>query len=130
VGAFFALSGLYLLLEAQLVAALQVLVYAGAIMVLFLFVIMLLNLGPRELGVARFGVGKVAGTLTAAVTVGLLLKLVAPLTPQVEAVNSDFGTVAGVGRVLYTQFTLPFEVVSLLLLTAMVAAVVVAKGKI
>lgn len=130
VGSFFALSGLYLLLEAQLVAALQILVYAGAIMVLFLFVIMLLNLGPRDLGARRFGVGKVAGFFSATAAVVLLLKVVVPLAPPTQSVTSDFGTVAGVGRILYTQYALPFEVVSLLLLTAMVAAVVVAKGKI
>ncbi len=63
VGSFFALAGLFLLLDAQLIAALQILVYAGAIMVLFLFVIMLLNLGPRDLGPPRFGVGKAVGLL-------------------------------------------------------------------
>jgi NADH-quinone oxidoreductase subunit J len=131
VGSFFALAGLFLLLDAQLIAALQVLVYAGAIMVLFLFVIMLLNLGPRDLGPPRFGVGKVLGLLAAVVTVGSLMRAVFHFgRASAQPLPSGFGTVASVGRLLYTQYTLPFEVVSLLLLTAIVAAVVVAKGKI
>jgi NADH-quinone oxidoreductase subunit J len=130
VGSFFALAGLFLLLDAQLIAALQILVYAGAIMVLFLFVIMLLNLGPKDLGSPRFGVGKVAGVLAAATTAFVLIKVVGHLDGPRSVTSADFGTVAGVGRVLYTSYTLPFEVVSLLLLTAIVASVVVAKGKI
>jgi len=131
VGSFFALAGLFLLLDAQLIAALQVLVYAGAIMVLFLFVIMLLNLGPRDLGPPRFGVGKGVGVLAVAATVGFLVKVVLPVGRAASSpVNPSFGTVASVGRLLYTQYLLPFEVVSLLLLTAIVAAVVVAKGRI
>lgn len=130
VGALFALAGLFLLLEAQLVAALQVLVYAGAIMVLFLFVLMLLNLSPKDLGAPRFGPGKAVGVLAAVGTVVSLAKVVGHLDPHRMGTSADFGTVAGVGRVLYTAYTLPFEVVSLLLLTAIVAAVVVAKGKI
>jgi NADH-quinone oxidoreductase subunit J len=130
VGSFFALAGLFLMLEAQLVAALQILVYAGAIMVLFLFVIMLLNLGPKDLGAARFGLGKGVGIAAAAATAGFLMKVVAHVEAPSAATSADFGTVAGVGRLLYTSYTLPFEVVSLLLLTAIVAAVVVAKGRI
>jgi NADH-quinone oxidoreductase subunit J len=131
VGSFFSLAGLFLLLDAQLIAALQVLVYAGAIMVLFLFVIMLLNLGPRDLGPPRFGVGKGIGVLAVAATVTTLLKVVLPLgRGSPVPINASFGTVESVGRVLYQQYALPFEVVSLLLLTAIVAAVVVAKGRI
>lgn len=132
VGALFALAGLFLLLEAQLVAALQVLVYAGAIMVLFLFVIMLLNLGPKDLGRSRFGPGKLVGILASATVVTVLLQVVRHLIPveRASTTGAEFGTVAGVGRLLYTTYTLPFEVVSLLLLTAIVASVVVAKGRI
>lgn len=130
VGSFFALAGLFLLLEAQLVAAMQVLVYAGAIMVLFLFVIMLLNLSPKDLGASRFGVGKAFGVVASAATVALLLRVVGHLERAKPLVSADFGTVAGVGRLLYTTYALPFEVVSLLLLTAILAAVVVAKGRI
>jgi len=131
VGSFFALAGLFLLLDAQLIAALQVLVYAGAIMVLFLFVIMLLNLGPRDLGPPRFGFGKAVGLLTVVAIAFFLLKAALPFGQGVNpAINPAFGTVASVGRLLYQQYMLPFEVVSLLLLTAIVAAVVVAKGRI
>lgn len=130
VGAFFALAGLYLLLLAQLLAALQILVYAGAIMVLFLFVIMLLNLSPKELGERRVGPFKIVGGLTAAGLTALLVGLLAPLRPAAHTPVSDFGTVAAVGRLIFNEYTLPFEATSLLLLAAMVGAVVVAKGKI
>ncbi|MHB1844642.1 MAG: NADH-quinone oxidoreductase subunit J family protein [Deltaproteobacteria bacterium] len=130
VGALFALAGLYLLLDAQLLAALQVLVYAGAVMVLFLFVLMLLNLSPGDLGPGRFGFGKLLGALSAAgITTAIVLTLAKLPTRDVRA-PSDFGTVAAVGRVLYRDFTLPFEATSLLLLAAIIGAVVVAKGKI
>jgi NADH-quinone oxidoreductase subunit J len=130
VGSFFGLAGLFLLLNAQLIAALQILVYAGAIMVLFLFVIMLLNLSPKDLGVARLGPAKlIALALGSAATV-FLARLLARL-PQIPGnPPADFGTVAAVGRILYGNYTLQFEAVSLLLLVAIVAAVVVAKGRI
>jgi NADH-quinone oxidoreductase subunit J len=139
VGSFFALAGLYLLLSAQLIAALQILVYAGAIMVLFLFVIMLLNLTPAELGRKRFGFSHLLGGATALAVTALLVNVTAhlrfpgsnahtdPWRPVMAA--TDFGTVAAVGRALFITYTLPFEAVSLLLLAAILGAVVVAKGK-
>jgi NADH-quinone oxidoreductase subunit J len=131
VGSLFALAGLYLLLLAQLLAAIQVLVYAGAVMVLFLFVIMLLNLPPDSGLGRRWTLGRVLGAGTAGLITGALLRVVTklPLTAE-SAPASDFGSVASVGRALFNVYTLPFEAVSLLLLTALVAAVVIAKGKI
>ncbi len=130
VGSFFALAGLYLLLDAQLIAALQVIVYAGAVMVLFLFVLMLLNLTPAELGSPRFGVGKVVGALCAAGVTALVVSTLVALPVRATPAATDFGTVAAVGRLLYGKFTLAFEATSVLLLAAIVGAVVVAKGKI
>jgi NADH-quinone oxidoreductase subunit J len=130
VGSFFGLAGLFLLLDAQLIAALQILVYTGAIMVLFLFVIMLLNLSPKDLGPPLLGPGKLIALALASGTTVFLARVLARL-PQIRGEPAaDFGTVAAVGRVLYGTYTLQFEAVSLLLLVAIVAAVVVAKGRI
>ena len=134
VATFFFLAGIYVLLWAHTIAALQVLVYAGAIMVLFLFVIMLLSLsdsGP----VLNFTPSRIAG---GAAVVGLFVALstvfrklpAADLAwAQTDRVKS-FGTIQHLGEVMYTQWLFPFEAVSLLLLVAIVGAVVVAKPRI
>jgi NADH-quinone oxidoreductase subunit J len=138
VGSFFALAGIYVLLWAHTIAILQVLVYAGAIMVLFLFVIMLLSLGEDQIRGGGFSVSKVIGGLA---TGGLLLVLALAIirmnpggTTEMaslgQAEQAAFGTLAHLGQVLYTRWLFPFEAVSLLLLAAMVGAVVVAKSRI
>jgi NADH-quinone oxidoreductase subunit J len=134
IGAFFALAGIYVLLGAHLLAALQILVYAGAVMVLFIFVIMLLNLKEEELGTSKPTAMKLVGGI--GVGLGGLLMYMAFLRPGKLGVPrdvggiGDFGTVEAVGRLIYGPYMLPFEVTSLLLLVAIVAAVVVAKAKI
>ena len=142
VGCFFFLSGVYVLLGAHLIAILQVLVYAGAVMVLFVFVIMLLNLKDEELGEQRITAWKGIGLGAVMVAAGVIAwRALGPAFPQgalVEAgrrvdnalLVAGFGGVKAVGRTLYLASILPFEVTSLLLLVAVVAAVVVAKGKI
>jgi NADH-quinone oxidoreductase subunit J len=142
VGCFFFLSGIYVLLAAHLIAILQVLVYAGAVMVLFVFVIMLLNLKDEELGEKRITAWKGIGLAAVVVGVGVLAwRALAPAFPQGALLLGDrrvdnalliagFGGAKAVGRTLYLASILPFEVTSLLLLVAVVAAVVVAKGKI
>ncbi len=131
VAAFFFMAGIYVLLSAHLIAFMQILVYAGAVMVLFLFVIMLLSLGNEHLERERRKAMQVIG---AAAGIGLVA-LIAYATQEVAgadsaAVAADFGTVKAVGRTLFTNFLLPFEATSLLLLVAIVGAVVVAKEKI
>ncbi len=127
---FFCLSGLYLTLQAQLLAALQILVYAGAIMVLVTFVIMLLNLGEEEKLAQKLNVRNIVGIVIA----GLLgVQIIAflmmqrseltQLSPNAEVI----GSVNELGRVLFTDYLFPFEAVSLLLLAAVVGAVVLAK---
>ncbi len=131
VAAFFFLAGIYVLLTAHLLAFLQVLVYAGAIMVLFLFVIMLLTTGDRDFERARLKVMQVAGAFGAAGVVAVVVLALNRLGPMtMSQVPSSFGTVKEVGRLLYTQYLLPFEATSLLLLVAIVGAVVVAKQRI
>ena len=131
VAAFFFLAGIYVLLTAHLLAFLQVLVYAGAIMVLFLFVIMLLTTGDENYARARVKAMQVAGVFGAAGVMAVVIRAVQHLGPlPMRQVASDFGTVKAVGRILYTQYLLPFEATSLLLLVAIVGAVVVAKPRI
>ena len=133
----FALAAMFVLLDAQFIAALQVLVYAGAIMVLFLFVIMLLNLG-------RPGPTDIKGPIglaLAAVLAGLLLVELRVLgqAPPPDAIQFPAGTVAelqvrqgmvgAVANPLFEAYLIPFEIASLLLLAAIVGAVVLAKRK-
>ena len=128
----FALAALFVLLDAQFIAVLQVLVYAGAIMVLFLFVIMLLNLGragPTDLkGPLGLGVGVfLAGLLL----MQLLVLRQAGLAPG-GPVRPPLGQgmmIPSVARPLFTVYLVPFEITSMLLLAALVGAVVLAKRK-
>lgn len=135
VASFFFLAGLYVLLWAHTVAVLQVLVYAGAIMVLFLFVIMLLSLvelGPgSKLSFSRL-LGMASALWLFLALGGAMLKL---RGPQVDwavdpARAESFGTIRALGQLLFTSYLLPFEAVSVLLLVAIVGAVVVAKPRI
>jgi NADH-quinone oxidoreductase subunit J len=131
VAAFFFLAGMYVLLLAHLLAWLQVLVYAGAIMVTFLFVIMLLSFDDESLGMRRVKVMQVLGVAGAIGLAGTVVQAVRSLGElPVREVSPEFGTVRAVGRVLFTQYLLPFEATSLLLLVAIVGAVVVAKQRI
>jgi NADH-quinone oxidoreductase subunit J len=131
---FFCLSGLYLTLNAQFIAMVQVLVYAGAIMVLFLFVIMLLNLGDDKRLREHLGVRTYLGI---GFSVGLVLELLyifiyrSGNTMIQQSSNSvEIGTVEYIGKVLFSKFIFPFEITSLLLLAAIVGAVMLAKKKI
>lgn len=135
VGTFFFLAGVYVLLWAHTIAALQVLVYAGAIMVLFLFVIMLLSLtdsGP-VLSITPSRVAGGAAVVALFVALFLVFKRMPAdslgWTSDAARVN-QFGTVKHLGEVMYTQWLFPFEAVSLLLLVAILGAVVVAKPRI
>ena len=121
------LSGFYALLHGAFVAVLQVLIYAGAVMVLILFVIMMLSTRPAA--VQR------EGSLPAWIIAGVLglivvIKLAARFsfdTP--EAPSEAFGTIQGVGEKLFTTYLLPFEVISVLLLIAILGAVILAKRR-
>jgi len=128
---FFGLAGIYVVLSAHLIAALQIMVYAGAIMVLFLFVIMLLSLTEAELGRERVTLWKVLGG-AAAFAFAAFAYVVFEGGPQesLGTLGPGFGTVANVGRTLFSQYILPFEATSILLLAAIVGAVVVAKQRI
>ena len=138
VACFFFLAGIYVLLAAHLIAILQIMVYAGAVMVLFVFVIMLLNLKEEELGRQKLTLWKGIGLASVLAAVGAisfraLSTLYGGRYTDLAGKLVDgnvFGSVKAVGRAIYLNSVLPFEVTSLLLLVAVVGAVVVAKGKI
>jgi NADH-quinone oxidoreductase subunit J len=124
---FFSITGHYILLDAHFLAIVNLIVYAGAIMVLFLYVIMLMNLNkesePQKPVWLKFA-SVITGCLLMIVLAGAL-KGYSELPPA--AVAEDFGTAKGVGKVLFTEFLMPFEVASILFITAMVGAVILAK---
>lgn len=127
---FFTIAGHYVLLNAQFLAVVHVIVYAGAIMVLFLYVIMLLNLN-RESEPHKSTVLKVAATICAGL---LLVVLVGSLkgTEQIvmpRGTATDIGFVENLGKVMFNDFLLPFEITSILLLAAMVGAVMLGKSE-
>jgi NADH-quinone oxidoreductase subunit J len=132
VAVFAALAALYALLSAPLVAILQILVYAGGIMVLMIFVIMLLNLHPDDLKPLRARTGVILLALLG-VLGGVLGPLFVILLPQGQFVfaplPADFGSIFGIGEKLFSQYLFPFEMLSLVLLTAIVGALVLAKRK-
>jgi NADH-quinone oxidoreductase subunit J len=122
------LAGLYALLSAKLIFAIQLIVYAGAIMSLILFIIMFLNIQEEDLPVATGRWFYLAGGIVVMAPVaGLLLKIVKSLPGDAKPLtDAGFGGVKQVGLVLFQQWLLPFEIVSILLLVALVGAVVLA----
>jgi NADH-quinone oxidoreductase subunit J len=121
-------AGIFAIHSAHLMALLQVLVYAGAIMVLILFVIMLLNLSPEELGQRKITLRRVTGAyLLGVIGTLMIVKLGRHLLEPAAALDPGFGTVEGVGEILFTKYLLPFEMVSLILLAAIIGAVVLTR---
>jgi len=130
--AFVAQAVLFVQLSALFVAVLQIVVYAGAIMVLFLFVIMLLNLRRDEFGKDRHTFQRwVAVLLACALAVELMLVVVNRVGGAAGASSrpADFGSVETVGQLLFTKYLLPFEATSMLLMAAILGAVVLAKRR-
>jgi NADH-quinone oxidoreductase subunit J len=126
---FFAISGHYILLNAQFLAIVNIIVYAGAIMVLFLFVIMLMNLNadnePQKNKWLKLA-GAVAGGCLLLVFVAALRQTEAA-TPLEANMGGPTGLIRRLGMVLFTDYVLPFEIASVLFLSAMVGAVVIGK---
>ena len=134
IGSFIGLAGLYVLLQAPFVAVIQIIVYAGAIMVLFLFVVMLLNV-PREepapallatLGPHGLKIGAVLSLILGGELVWALKRLPRGWFDQ-DAAAQSVSSVALIGKSLFTQHAFAFEATSILILVAMVGAVVIAR---
>lgn len=124
---FFAISGHYVLLNAQFLAIVNIIVYAGAIMVLFLFVIMLMNLNadaePQKGHLIQF-----AGVLSGGVLFLVVLAATKSVAvQQLPKAATDIGLITNLGRVLFTDYVLPFEISSVLFLSAMIGAIVIGK---
>lgn len=120
------LAGLFVLLHAFFLAAIQILVYAGAVMVLFLFVIMLLNLKEedrRQIKILSLG----AGTVAIAAILGILIKAITRAVPLASPDKLLAGDTKPLGRILFETYVLPFEILSLLLLVAMVGVILLSK---
>ncbi len=122
------LAGLYALLSAKLIFAIQLIVYAGAIMSLILFIIMFLNIQEKDLPLDPNRWFYLAGGIVVVAPIaGLLIKISKSLpATEVTVFEDGFGGVKEVGQLLFTQWLLPFEIVSILLLVALVGAVVLA----
>ena len=125
---FFSIAGQYVLLNAQFLAVVHIIVYAGAIMVLFLFVLMLLNLSkdtePQKSSLWKLSGGIAAGSLLLTL-VGAMRGSIAVPAPEVS--DPGVGLVENLGKVLFTDFVVPFEIAGILFLAAMVGAVLVGK---
>ncbi len=131
---FIHVAGLYLFLNAEFLAAIQIIVYAGAILVLYLFVVMLLNLRKLE-AERKFQKIWVVGLVISGAFMGLLLPVLSKISVfpplgeySIEKVASE-GHIMSIGKVLYTKFLLPFEIASLILLVAIIGAVVLSKRR-
>jgi len=121
------MAGLFVLLHAFFLAAVQILVYAGAVMVLFLFVIMLLDLKEEQRRKIKF-FGLIGGLVSVGAIVSIFVKSLASIKPDAAAPALE-GDTAVLGKLLFTQYTLPFEIVSVLLLVAMVGVILLSKKK-
>jgi len=132
IGVMGSLAVLYLLLGGEFIAAAQLIVYAGAIMVLFVFVIMLLNAGAETPTFQTSSFVKYLGIVLLVAFLGLISFIIQATLPKTEGVvfGNFQGTAADVGRKLFTSYLLPFEVTSVLILIALVGAIVLARKEI
>ena len=134
VGTFGFLSAIFILLNSEFVAAIQLLIYAGAIMVLFLFVIMLLNVRTDTPPGLTWSLPKVLGV---AVSIGILSQMIGvinspaakigPMDKYSPELLEEKGAVEVIGEILFTDYVLPFEIISVLLMVAVIGAVIIAK---
>ena len=129
---FFSLAALYVLLEAYFVAVLEIIVYAGAIMVLFLFVIMLINVGKE---IAATSIIVKAKVLPFVLVVLFSLNIILLILWRNEGLHqsntsSYVGSITAIGQALFTKYLLPFEIASLLLLVALIGTVYLAKKRV
>jgi len=141
VGTLGALAGIFVLLEAHFLAAIQVIVYAGAIMVLFLFVIMLLNLGHDYQKELRTGIGMFAAFAVCGALAGLLARQLRgaeenpiyqhfPGPEGLDLLLAEQGIIGALAWPLFTDYVVAFELVGLLLLMALVGAITIAKRRV
>jgi NADH-quinone oxidoreductase subunit J len=136
VGTFFCLGSIYVMLNAEFVAVIQVLVYAGAIMVLFLFVLMLLSSKTSDQNTNKWPIGKILAGL---LSFGIFVKIASlfsmgdlqlgPKGAYPLEVVEEVGSISFIGWLLFTDYILSFEIIAILLLVAVIGAVVIAKRR-
>ncbi len=135
------IAGIFVLLEAHFLAAIQVIVYAGAIMVLFMFVIMLLNLGHEYEPDVRFGMGAIVAFAVCGGLAGVLARHFPGAADSpvyayfeggeaIDAALAEHGAVGAIAHPLFTDYVVPFEITGILLLVAIVGALVLAKKRV
>lgn len=125
---FFHIAGLFVTLHAEFLAAVQLIVYAGAILVLYLFVVMILNLQQDDSYQRQVKWGLGLGLLALAEVIAIIGKVALPEEPAEEKIAAAAaGNTETVGMALYTTYLFPFEVASLILLVAMIGAIIMAK---
>ena len=139
VAAFFAMSGIFVLLDAHFIAAVNVIVYAGAILVLFLFVIMLLNLGRSEKADLRGPLYRLVALVMGGALLGLLFVMLGKGQATgmaggmgqatMDALLQSRGAIGVIAEPMFRSYLVPFEITSLLLLVAIVGAIVLARRK-
>lgn len=129
---FFSISAHYILLNAQFLAVVNIIVYGGAIMVLFLFVVMLMNLNKED---AKFSkpfillVGSLVSVIFFVLTAGIFAKSDITVNNQALLYSGDIGLTERLGEVLYSDYVVPFELASILFMAAMIGAVLISKKK-
>ncbi len=127
--AFVCMGGLFGLLEAPFIAAVQIIIYAGAIMILFIFVVMMINLrkgvGPEKKKWTMY----FAVVIAAVLVVELVLTLKGTLEPISSAALESLGSPTDLGRLLFTKYLYPFEITSILIIAALVGAIVLVKKR-
>lgn len=125
---FFSIAGLYLTLQAEFLAVIQILVYAGAIMVLFLFVIMLLNLQdePKR---PTFEFSRIAAWVLGGALAAELIAVFRSVGSETTLLAGDYkyGTVESVGQAMMTKYLFPFEMISVILISSLIGAIVISK---
>lgn len=125
---FFGLAGLYVLLSATFVAALQILVYAGAIMVLFVFVIMLLRLKDEDLKEVKLTGTRITALILGTLFLGFLgVKVFKSPLLESPVLAENFGQAKEVGKILFTDYLIPFELISITLIVAIIGVIMLAK---
>jgi NADH-quinone oxidoreductase subunit J len=130
IAVFFAISGHYILLNAQFLAIVNIIVYAGAIMVLFLFVIMLMNLNKEtepQKNIWMQLIGAVSGGCLLMILVSLVRQATEIRAKEALMKTGNIGLISNLGKVLFNDYVVPFEISSVLFLSAMVGAVVIGK---
>ncbi|MCT3662914.1 NADH-quinone oxidoreductase subunit J [Elizabethkingia anophelis] len=125
---FFSIAGMYILLNAQFLGIVQIIVYAGAIMVLFLYILMMLNLNAKDES-SKKNYMKLIGIISAGILLTGLLGAYRGIqgTAKVAVSDNGVGLTKNLGKLLFNEYVLPFELASVLILTAIISAVLIGK---